>query len=70
MITIFLELLFCLIWSSGHKFIVDGQQRLISLTLLLMYLNKMQKQHLEEEDRTHLRYIYLFETKRGNACVV
>ena len=36
--------------DNGNKFIVDGQQRLTTITLLLIYLNKLQKQTLHDSN--------------------
>jgi uncharacterized protein with ParB-like and HNH nuclease domain len=47
--------------KNGEKFIIDGQQRLTSLTLLLIYLNNLQK---EREDRVNVSEL-IFSTKYG-----
>lgn len=42
----------CIICTGGSvKKIIDGQQRLTSLTLLLIYLNNLQKKTVEDVDR-------------------
>lgn len=41
----------CIICTGGSvKKIIDGQQRLTSLTLLLIYLNNLQKENVKDED--------------------
>ena len=35
---------------DGKQFIIDGQQRLTSLTLLLVYLYHLQEEHFDEEE--------------------
>jgi uncharacterized protein with ParB-like and HNH nuclease domain len=47
---------------NGEKFIIDGQQRLTSLTLLLIYLNNLQK---DMEDRVDIRPL-IFSERFGN----
>lgn len=46
---------------DGHKFIIDGQQRLTSLTLLLIYLHR---QLVSEEEKSHLADL-IFSQKYG-----
>lgn len=46
---------------NGKKFIIDGQQRLTSLTLLLIYLNNVQK---DKEDRVDISPL-IFSEKFG-----
>lgn len=46
---------------DGKKFIIDGQQRLTSLTLLLIYLNNLQK---EQEDKVNISSL-IFSVKYG-----
>ena len=48
--------------------IVDGQQRLTSFTLLLIYLNHLQR-NINEEDRTDLKQ-YLYVRKAGKTTLV
>ena len=43
-------LVFC-IDDDGRRSIIDGQQRITSLTLFLIYLNNMQKQLLDDSSR-------------------
>src|SRR5690242_10974978 len=40
--------------ESGRKYIIDGQQRLTSLTLLLIYLHNLQREQ-ERTDRVDVR---------------
>jgi uncharacterized protein with ParB-like and HNH nuclease domain len=41
----------CIICTGGSvKKIIDGQQRLTSLTLLIIYLNNLQKETVKDED--------------------
>lgn len=41
----------CIICTGGSiKKLIDGQQRLTSLTLLIIYLNNLQKETVEDED--------------------
>ena len=39
--------------KSGQSFIIDGQQRLTSLTLLLIYLNNLQQDQANSVDVSH-----------------
>ena len=54
--------------KDNERFIVDGQQRLTSLTLLLIYLNSLQKTREDEEpvDVAKLIYSTKFGTKSFN----
>ena len=53
--------------KSGQSFIIDGQQRLTSLTLLLMYLNNLQKSKGKIEVPIHeLIYSEKFRKKSFN----
>lgn len=47
--------------KNGEKFIIDGQQRLTSLTLLLIYLNNLQK---DRDDRVNVSEL-IFSEKFG-----
>lgn len=47
--------------SGGVSFLVDGQQRVTTLSLLLMYL----KQIAEEEDQKNTLAMYVYATKYG-----
>ena len=55
--------------KDGNKSIIDGQQRLTSLTLLLIYLNNIQKEHEEKVDVVELIYSEKFGTKSFNMQV-
>lgn len=46
---------------DGHKFIIDGQQRLTSLTLLLIYLHR----HLEDEEEKKQLADLIFSQRYG-----
>ncbi len=56
---------------NGQKFIIDGQQRLTSLTLLLIYLNNLQRGQAENErvDVDKLIYSEKFGKKSFNLDV-
>jgi uncharacterized protein with ParB-like and HNH nuclease domain len=47
--------------SSGHKSIIDGQQRITSLTLFLIYLRNRQKE-LSEEQRATIEQLIFSDT--------
>jgi len=47
--------------KNGKRYIIDGQQRLTTITLLLIYLNKMQK---SRENRVHIENL-IFSEKYG-----
>jgi uncharacterized protein with ParB-like and HNH nuclease domain len=52
-------------YKSGHNYIIDGQQRLTSLTLLLIYLHNLQKEIIvSEDDREEVRDL-IFSTLHG-----
>ncbi len=51
---------------GGQKYIVDGQQRLTSLTLLLIYLNHLQKSHDMKVDINDLIFSEKYGTKTFN----
>lgn len=55
--------------KDGNKSIIDGQQRLTSLTLLLIYLNNLQKGHTEKVDVVELIYSEKFGKKSFNMQV-
>jgi hypothetical protein len=51
--------------KNGHNYIIDGQQRLTSLTLLLIYLHHLQRESdILEEERVDVRDL-IFSTKYG-----
>ena len=50
--------------KDGERFIVDGQQRLTSLTILLIYLDRLQKERPEDQRVTVANLIY--STKYGS----
>jgi len=54
---------------DGKKFIIDGQQRLTSLTLLLIYLNNLQRDHTEQVDVSNLIFSEKFGKKSFNIDV-
>ncbi len=56
---------------NGQKYIIDGQQRLTSLTLLLIYLNNLQRERPEHEqvDNDKLIYSEKYGTKSFNLDV-
>lgn len=51
---------------NGQKFIIDGQQRLTSLTLLLIYLHNMQQEYDEQVDVHNLIFSEKFGKKSFN----
>ncbi|KAF5036603.1 hypothetical protein DSECCO2_573360 [anaerobic digester metagenome] len=51
--------------ENGNKFIVDGQQRLTTITLLLIYLNKLQKETLHNSDDEVLVENLIYSKKHG-----
>ncbi|HIP34052.1 MAG TPA: DUF262 domain-containing protein [Bacteroidia bacterium] len=55
--------------KDGNKSIIDGQKRLTSLTLLLIYLNNLQKKHDEKVDVVELIYSEKFGKKSFNMQV-
>ncbi len=55
--------------KDGNKSIIDGQQRLTSLTLLLIFLNNIQKEHDEKVDVVELIYSEKFGKKSFNMQV-
>jgi len=55
--------------KGGNKSIIDGQQRLTSLTLLLIYLNNLQKGNEEKVDVVELIYSEKFGKKSFNMQV-
>lgn len=55
--------------KDGNKSIIDGQQRLTSLTLLLIYLNNLQKNMDEKVDVADLIYSEKFRKKTFNMQV-
>lgn len=55
--------------KDGNKSIIDGQQRLTSLTLLLIYLNNLQKNTDEKVDISDLIYSEKFRKKTFNMQV-
>lgn len=52
--------------KNGENFIVDGQQRLTSLTLLLIYLNNLQKSHPKPVDVKDLIFSEVYGEKSFN----
>jgi len=52
--------------KEGENFIVDGQQRLTSLTLLLIYLNNLQKSHPKPVDVKDLIFSEVYGEKSFN----
>lgn len=52
--------------KSGKKFIIDGQQRLTTLTLLLIYLNNQQRNRTEKVSITELIFSEKFGKKSFN----
>lgn len=55
--------------KGGNKSIIDGQQRLTSLTLLLIYLNNLQKDNEKKVDVVELIYSEKFGKKSFNMQV-
>ena len=57
--------------KDGERFIVDGQQRLTSLTLLLIHLDRLKKKHTEAQrvDIAKLIYSTQYGTKSFNLDV-
>ncbi len=53
-------------YKSGEHFVVDGQQRLTSLTLLLIYLNNLQKSHLYQVDIKNLIFSEVYGVRSFN----
>lgn len=51
--------------KNNRKFIVDGQQRLTTITLLLLYLNKLQQNLLHEKDDEVLVENLIYSKKYG-----
>ena len=51
--------------KNNEKFIVDGQQRLTTITLLLLYLNKLQHELLHEKDDEVLVENLIYSKKFG-----
>jgi uncharacterized protein with ParB-like and HNH nuclease domain len=51
--------------KKNEKFIVDGQQRLTTITLLLLYLNKIQHELLHEKDEEVLIENLIYSKKFG-----
>lgn len=47
--------------KEGAKHIIDGQQRLTSLTLLLIFLNNLQKKTLEKDDWTDFDTLIIYK---------
>jgi uncharacterized protein with ParB-like and HNH nuclease domain len=54
---------------TGQRFLIDGQQRLTTLTLLLIYLNNLQKERPERVSIDHLIYSETFGKKSFNLDV-
>lgn len=52
--------------SSGKKSIIDGQQRITSITLLLIYLNHLQKDAADKVSISEMIYSKKFGTKSFN----
>jgi len=53
-------------FKNGHNYIIDGQQRLTSLTLLLIYLHHLQReQEVREEEQVDVRDM-IFSTSYGD----
>jgi uncharacterized protein with ParB-like and HNH nuclease domain len=51
--------------KNGHNYIIDGQQRLTSLTLLLIYLHHLQRDsQIPEDERVDVRDL-IFSTQYG-----
>lgn len=55
--------------KNGHRYIVDGQQRLTSLTLLLIFLHHKQKQEPERTDVLNLIFSSRYGRKSFNLDV-
>jgi uncharacterized protein with ParB-like and HNH nuclease domain len=51
--------------KKNEKFIVDGQQRLTTITLLLLYLNKIQHELLHQKDEEVLLENLIYSKKFG-----
>ncbi|MEO7020179.1 MAG: DUF262 domain-containing protein [Ktedonobacteraceae bacterium] len=51
---------------DGRKYIIDGQQRLTSLTLLLIYLHNLQRDAPKKVDVSNLIFSEKFDTKSFN----
>ncbi len=54
---------------DGRKYIIDGQQRLTSLTLLLIYLHNLQRDRNEQVDVSNLIFSEKFGKKSFNIDV-
>ncbi|HEV2989333.1 MAG TPA: DUF262 domain-containing protein [Candidatus Angelobacter sp.] len=54
---------------DGQRFLIDGQQRLTTLTLLLMFLNNLQRDRTERVAIDHLIYSEKFGKKSFNMDV-
>lgn len=55
--------------ESGKRFIVDGQQRLTTLTLLLIYIHHLRKRNLSVVDVAPLIFSEVFSVKSFNIAV-
>ena len=55
--------------SDGQRFVVDGQQRLTTLTLLLIYLHNLQAEREEQVDVRNLIYSEKYGRKSFNLDV-
>ncbi len=55
--------------KNGHKFIIDGQQRLTTLTLLLIYLNNLQRSREDAVDVVDLIFSVKYGKKSFNLDV-
>ena len=55
--------------KRGQRFVVDGQQRLTTLTLLLIYLHNLQADREEQVDVRNLIYSEKFGRKSFNLDV-
>lgn len=55
--------------KNGENFIIDGQQRLTSLSLLLIYLNNLQKENPDQVDVRNLIFSEKFGKKSFNINV-
>lgn len=52
--------------KRGERYVVDGQQRLTTLTLLLIYLHNLQQGHSDQVDVRDLIYSERFGRKSFN----
>ncbi|MEH2244796.1 DUF262 domain-containing protein [Nostoc sp.] len=55
--------------KESQKFIIDGQQRLTTLTLLLIFLHILQKEHTDEGKLKELIYSQKYDKKSFNLNV-